>query len=314
MEQTGMIKRLLVGTDGSAATWGAIRFAAAMAREHGVEVHVLAVLEPLTRAAGALSIELPHFEEVERIRSADLERRVVDLVNGAFERRDEWSLSVRSGVVAASVAQEARDVEADLVVLGRRFRPASVPAGHSTALEILALAPVPVLVAARDLAGLPRVALAAVDFGEASRCAARTSLEILTQPGGRLKLVHVIPPLDFPAAVLWGWSDTFARQVPCEFERFTAALDAPPGLDVSTEVAKNDPGTELLTQARDTGADLIVAGSHGYLYRDRVLVGTVARRLLREASASVLLAPAGDMLAHGARAVAAEQSLTLTAS
>lgn len=308
-----MIKRLLVASDGSAATAGAVRFAAAMARDHGVEVHVLAVLEPLTRAAGALSVQLPHADEVERMRCADLERRVAHLVGGAFERRDAWSLAVRRGVVAPCVARYAREVEADLVVLGRRFRTASAPAGHSRALEVLALTPLPVLVAARDLAGLPRSAVAAVDFGEASLCAVRTALEILMHPGGRLKLVHVIPPLDFPAAVLWGWSDTLARQAPSELARLSARLEAPGGVEVSTAVARNDPGTELITQARDAGADLVVAGSHGYLYRERVLVGTVARRLLRETSASVLLSPAGDQPDAEAPATAGARTLTLTA-
>ena len=308
-----MIKRLLVATDGSAATAGAVRFATAMAREHGVQVHVLAVLEPLTRAAGALTVELPHADEVERMRGADLERRVRQLVGGAFGGTDAWSLAVRRGLVGSAVARHAREVEADLVVLGRRFRPASAPAGHSRALEILALTPLPVLVAARDLTGLPRSAVAAVDFGEASLCAVRTGLDILMHPGGRLKLVHVIPPLDFPAAILWGWSDTLAREVPSELARFTARLGAPADVEVSTAVARNDPGTELITQAREAGVDLVVAGSHGYLYRERVLVGTVARRLLRETSASVLLAPAMEQHGADGPATADPRSLTLTA-
>lgn len=288
-----MIKRLVVATDGSAATWGAIRFAAAMARERGACVEVVAVLEPLTRAAGIAPIELPHFEEVERIRGADLERRVRELVADAFGTSTPWTLHLRSGPVASCIAQEARESGADLVVLGRRFRPSVVPAPHSTALEVLALAPIPVLVAARELTGLPRAALSAVDFGEASLRATRLAGTILRRPG-KLRLLHVIPPLDFPAALLWGWNETFARQVPGEFQRLREELDLPEGVEVSTDFARNDPGTELLNQARDTGADLIVAGSHGYLYRERVLVGTVARRLLKEATASVLLAPAED--------------------
>ena len=308
-----MIKRLLVATDGSAATAGAVRFATAMAREHGVEVHVLAVLEPLTRAAGALAVELPHADEVERMRGADLERRVRQLLGGAFERPDAWSLAVRRGLVGPAVARYAREIEAELVVLGRRFRPASAPAGHSRALEILALAPLPVLVAARDLSGLPRSAVAAVDFGEASLCAVRTALEVLMHPGGRMKLVHVIPPLDFPAAILWGWTDTLAREVPPELARFSARLETPRGGELAPAVARNDPATELLTQTREAGADLVVAGSHGYLYRERVLVGTVARRLLRETSASVLLAPAREQCGLDAAATADARTLMLTA-
>jgi nucleotide-binding universal stress UspA family protein len=50
-----------------------------------------------------------------------------------------------------------------------------------------------------------------------------------------------------------------------------------------------DPATEIVGLARDTGSELIVMGTHGRTGMERMVVGSVAERVLRDAPCSVLV-------------------------
>ena len=52
---------------------------------------------------------------------------------------------------------------------------------------------------------------------------------------------------------------------------------------------EGDPATEIVHYARDTHADLIVMGTHGRTGVERLLMGSVAERVMREAACSVLV-------------------------
>jgi nucleotide-binding universal stress UspA family protein len=54
-------------------------------------------------------------------------------------------------------------------------------------------------------------------------------------------------------------------------------------------VRAGDPATEIISTARDSGADLIVLGSHGRTGLSRVLLGSVARSVAQESTVSVLV-------------------------
>src|SRR5262249_7953655 len=51
---------------------------------------------------------------------------------------------------------------------------------------------------------------------------------------------------------------------------------------------EGDPGREILRAARETGADLIVMGTHGRTGLTRLLTGSVAEKVLRKAPCPVL--------------------------
>jgi nucleotide-binding universal stress UspA family protein len=52
---------------------------------------------------------------------------------------------------------------------------------------------------------------------------------------------------------------------------------------------KGDPAAEIVRYGRDAGMDLIVMGTHGRTGLERLLMGSVAERVLRDASCSVLV-------------------------
>lgn len=64
-------------------------------------------------------------------------------------------------------------------------------------------------------------------------------------------------------------------------------LDA--SIRVQHVLLEGDPASEIVQHAREVGADLIVMGTHGRTGLDRLLMGSVAERVMRDASCSVLV-------------------------
>src|SRR5438309_3841535 len=52
---------------------------------------------------------------------------------------------------------------------------------------------------------------------------------------------------------------------------------------------EGDPAAEIVDYARESGIDLIVLGTHGRTGLERLLMGSVAEKVMREAACSVLV-------------------------
>jgi nucleotide-binding universal stress UspA family protein len=62
-----------------------------------------------------------------------------------------------------------------------------------------------------------------------------------------------------------------------------------PQIPVSHVLLQGDPAAEIVRYGRDVGADLIVMGTHGRTGLERLLMGSVAEKVLRDAACSVLV-------------------------
>jgi nucleotide-binding universal stress UspA family protein len=62
-----------------------------------------------------------------------------------------------------------------------------------------------------------------------------------------------------------------------------------PGIPVQHVFLIGDPAGEIVRYAADRGIDLIVMGTHGRTGLERLLMGSVAEKVMREAPCSVLV-------------------------
>jgi len=62
-----------------------------------------------------------------------------------------------------------------------------------------------------------------------------------------------------------------------------------PAIPVHHVCLEGDPATEIVRLARDAGIDVIVMGTHGRTGLERLLMGSVAEKVLRDAPCSVLV-------------------------
>jgi len=66
------------------------------------------------------------------------------------------------------------------------------------------------------------------------------------------------------------------------------ALGSAAGVDVETHLLEGSPSREIVRFAEECGSDLVVMGTHGRGGIDRLLLGSVAERVVRSSSVPVL--------------------------
>ena len=127
-----------------------------------------------------------------------------------------------------------------------------------------------------------------VDFSDESLAAVDTALELVESPT-RVHVIHVLPHLaPTEPGVIWDTIDDASRQDHAEDAlRDRLSVEKYSGIDVV--VAIGNPGEEITDFASSINADLIVMPSHGRTGIKRLLIGSVAERVIRLAHCPVLV-------------------------
>jgi universal stress protein A len=138
----------------------------------------------------------------------------------------------------------------------------------------------------RVRASYPRLfrILVPLDFSGKSRQALRYAVPIAQKFSARVHLVHVLPaPGRTP-------KDELTRQRLAALKRLgeTGAELLPPRLRAGNAVLHGDPAVEILALAGRQDIDLIVLTTKGRSGLKRVLVGSTAERIMREARCPVM--------------------------
>jgi universal stress protein A len=122
--------------------------------------------------------------------------------------------------------------------------------------------------------------LCPVQFDQNSAAAVHFALK-LAQPGSKMYLLHVVPQEDTESAAS---ISALARECLQDFAR-----EQPLGkLKPELLVCNGDPAAVILKVASELRVDLIVMATHGHKRLARLLLGSVAERVLREARPPVL--------------------------
>lgn len=267
-----------------------LRAGALVAHRLGRGIAVISVIEPAAVYLWNSSLApIPANYEEDRslARWSFLEREMLAAAGDV----PGWSVEVFWGGVPRTVARAAHDLRAPCIVMGLgRHRPVDRLLGGETALRTIRHADCPVLAVPAHFHALPETVVAGIDFSNSSAHAVRAALPLLG-PDATLHLVHAWQPVHELDSAGVSYDSRYRRELPGRIERYVAALGLPAGLTVRTEVAEGRPPHELLAVAEKCGADLIVVGRHGRGTLERLLVGSVAARVLRGATCAVLVVP-----------------------
>jgi nucleotide-binding universal stress UspA family protein len=130
-----------------------------------------------------------------------------------------------------------------------------------------------------------------IDFSEPSLTATEYALELTRRFGATLHLLHVIedPVVYLPMFESYPMPsraqfETYAQD---RLENWIAEEDAE-GCRVELQWVHGKPFVEIIRQARDHDADLIVMGTHGRGLTSHLLLGSVAEQVVRKSSCPVL--------------------------
>ncbi len=199
------------------------------------------------------------------------------------------TLEVRVGRPTMILADAARRDQAGLVVLGGKHRRGLERIGGSTITHMVRAHDLPVL--ATDGGG-PSVArvLAAVDLSYAAKPVIDAAERWAGLFQAQLRVMHVVEPTPLIPGVAVAVNDdeTFAASERL-FELSVLPLIARPG--VETVVRRGRSAAAIVDEATHWHADLIVVGSHGRGWVDRLLIGSTSERLLHVLPASTLVVP-----------------------
>jgi nucleotide-binding universal stress UspA family protein len=293
--------KVLLATDGSPGAVVAEQLVATLAWPDPTEIVVLRIDRLL------LDLDLPPdaLTAIDELREREATEHFAALEPTLAGRGRAIKTRVVLGRAASVIVDEARRLEADVVVVGSRglgpFRSALL---GSVAAEVVDHSPCPVLVA--RIPRVSRLVLGTDGSSEAALAEAVVS-EWPIFHGLPVEVVAVaaIPPIVSGSFVRHaGASAAEARTIEAIRVGAQKILDATAkrlhtaGVKTRTSVRGGDPAQQLIEAANETGADLIVTGSRGATGLARLLLGSVARGVLQYAPCSVLIArPASKIVA-----------------
>ena len=205
-----------------------------------------------------------------------------------------------AGVPWQQIVDAARSEPASgMIVIGTHGRSgfARVLLGSVTEM-VVRHAPCPVLTVRPDNPPAPFAhVLCPVDLTRPAHDAMDLAAE-LAQPGGAgITLLHVLElPVPFAGELR---TPDFHRDLDAHaaalLDRWTAELKARVGVPVTQQTRIGRPGAQVLALLDDDRTfDLVVMGSHGHTGISRVLLGSVAEKVVRHARCPVLVAHGGN--------------------
>lgn len=275
---------VVVGVDGSPESVRAAVIASRIARDSSSECFFVYAVPVLWTLDGMTDASL----------SAEIIDRMKGHVSQALTQVGiDDEVIVRPGKAGVVLNHVARERTAGLIVVGGRHHGAlNRGLGGSTAHHLVRTAQSPVLVVEPRTESISRV-LAAVDLFNAGEATLRAAAGYASPRGARLRAVHVVERAKYPIVVPLSLDEAeYERRCRIEFDRMIEAelSDLPPDdRVVRTGIAED----EITEEAAVWHADLVVIGSHGRGWIDRLLIGSTTERLLNRLPTSLLVVPIG---------------------
>ena len=271
LTQTGTLHRIVVATDGTDASAGAVRTGVALARAHGARLIGLSIALDNPE----YSTLVPNLQEAAERNAREALKSFIDEAGPGAETVTRDATDPVQGIAAA-----ADELNADLIVMGRQNKGAlgRLLVGHTTA-GVIGAGATPVLVVPRAARLWEKRVLLATDGSSYSQAAAAAAGRVAAQTGLPVSVVSVVTT---------SHNDTRRK----EAERAVAtALEhlRSLGLAADGEVAEGRPDEAIVRAAESAGADLIVLGSRGRTGLTKVLMGSVAERVIGHAACPVLV-------------------------
>jgi len=304
-----MIKSILVPLDGSPFAEQALPWAACLAKVAGAHLELVRVHDPVppwtiaTEGAVAATSVDPAIRDAEEQYLANCAAR---LYEGGFKGVSQRLLD---GEVAEQIARHAEDNAFGLVVLATHGRGAISRlwlGSVSDALVRRLTVPV-LLIRPAEGTAIPRAEqfrkiLVALDGSPESESAIVPALALANPKRCDLILLRVVPPVPIagdagmPAVPLVdeGLTEALTAQATAYLDGVAARLRSPT-VTVSTRVVVT-PGLAqaVLHEASLAGAELLALATHGARGLRRMVLGSVADKVLRGADRPVLLTRVPD--------------------
>ncbi len=284
-------KPIIAGVDASPSGAWAGATAFRLAERTGAECRLVHVVKEHWSPDAELPVPLGDFTYLRARREGEARDELVQALEGNVPPVAIEHLDIQFGNPARVLREVAIATEADLVVVGATHhgRLARWLMG-SNARDIVRLADTPVLVATESTTTIERV-MAAVDLSAAAQPTIDMAERFAALHGAALNVVHVMPVTPLGGDV---GPDPHAEAQRAAVDEALSRVVWPflSRRDAEREVLYGPAVPILAREVRRWGADILVLGSHGRGFVDRILLGSVTNGLLSRMPTSILVVPA----------------------
>lgn len=287
---TARIERLLVSTDGSEYSEGAVREAIKLAKTCKSELTAISVVEtnPEFDAMAPQLVEKAGKDARGHVEAVQARAKKEGVASEAVVRQGEDSYKY--------IVEEARKRKSTMIVMGRRGRTglSRLMMGSVTA-RVIGHAPCNVLVVPKSARIEFKNILIATDGSRYSAAAAAEAIGIAKRCGSKLTALGVVPsesiqPMDIVHSQMH--RDLIAEKELKDAEKNVQALKEAAqkeGVTAAGLILGGKPAEAVIQTSKEKNADLIVVGSHGKTGLERLLMGSVTERVIVLSSCAVLV-------------------------
>ncbi|MCX5874504.1 MAG: universal stress protein [Deltaproteobacteria bacterium] len=280
-----MFKRILVAIDGSSSSLHALRQAFPLARAEKGAIQVIAVAPPYTGELSLVGVR----EHVNDLIVAPYQKALDE----ALKISESYGVLIRTileiGEPPETIVDTAEDLDCDLIVVGvRGSNPVKTVLMGSIAARVIGFSHIDVLAVPRGAEIDLNAILLAVDGSWSSERATSIAFELQKSYGLRLSALSVA---DIPSQ-LYGLDAKVAEQM---LRQAREVLDPvrtkseAQGIPVELLLREGDAAEVINQTAKQKSAGMIIIGSHGRTGLKRLLMGSVAERVIGHALCPVLV-------------------------
>lgn len=202
----------------------------------------------------------------------------------------QFVADVVEGESSAQILKRAHTVEADVICMGRHGRTSLVELRiGSTAIKVVRHGDVPVLIVRSPAPSSYQKAIIAVDLTLASSKVLKAAKPFL-QETNHVEVLHASSvPFEDYVVVSGDRADEYREDALKGAIKDLNGLVTKSGLKAEGRVLGGDARLLIVEEAKATGAELIVVGTHGRKGVRKLILGSVAEWIMTHASCDVLV-------------------------
>lgn len=284
------LEKILLATDFSGSSDKAVKWSISLAKKFKSEIILLHVI----------SKDYDLNLVTNMVRKAAMDQMSIIRSQLELEGISTAKPIIRIGKICDVISQVAdeRDVNLILIGSGEKDSKERFVIGTTTN-KVLRKADKPVWVIKNDAEKEIRNVLCPVDFSDSSRRALKNAIHITRKFKAQLHVLNVVPhiPPEFARlrVNLETIEESIAKEQESHFKNFYEEFEFF-GIDWSTMERMGDPAVEILNCVNEINADLLIMGTHGRKGINRLFMGSVTEKVIRELPCSFVTTKAEDLI------------------
>lgn len=277
------MQQILVATDRSAMAKEALKRAIDVAKEKDAQLFIIHVIEPPF-------IESPYLKPID---DNEIKNAITDEIDSLNTRHKlEYNLFIEHGNVADIIVYKAKQLEADLIVVGCHGK-ADIESNYfgTTTLKLIQRTHLPVLVVKNEVKGIYQKMIVPTDMSDSSKESILFANTLFTNPTRKYVFAH--ETLSKLSSMTYHISEDDRKSINIELEmtaraKLKAFVKEVGGGNMAFIHYKASVNEDLLDYIVKDQADLLVLGSKGVNNLNSFVFGSTASFLLQMSPIDVL--------------------------